>query len=64
MFRSVFLRKIIIMMVFSLSLSAVLISILFTLASSQTLEIAKENELLERAEAIAYGMGEDRKSVV
>ena len=58
MFRSVFLRKIIIMMVFSLSLSAVLISILFTLASSQTLEISKENELLERAEAIAYGMGD------
>lgn len=45
------------MMVISLSLSAIIISVLFTIASSQTLEIAKENELLERAEAIAYGMG-------
>lgn len=53
MFQSTFLRRIILIMVLALTISAFLTSILFALASSQSLELSRQNELLERAYAIA-----------
>lgn len=53
MFQSTFLRRIILLMVLALALSAILTAVLFGLASSQTLEVNRQNELMERAYAIA-----------
>jgi len=61
MFRSVFLRRIILMMVISLIFSALLSSFLFLWASGQTLEISRKSEMLDRASSIAaeYAGGTD-----
>ena len=69
MFRSVFLRRIILMMVISLIFSAILSSFLFLWASGQTLEISKKSEMLDRASSIASeyagstGSGIDQKNL-
>lgn len=53
MFRSPLLRRIVCLMILSLAVSAALASVLFFLASSQTLEVNEQNTLLERAYSIA-----------
>lgn len=58
MFQSTFLRRIIIIMILALAISAFLTSILFALASSQSLEISRQNEMLERAYSIADNYSE------
>ncbi len=53
MFQSTFLRRIILLMVLALALSAILTAVLFGLASSQALEVNRQSELMERAYGIA-----------
>ena len=53
MFQSTFLRRIILIIILALSISALLTTVLFTLASSQSLELSRQTDLLERAYAIA-----------
>ena len=53
MFRSIFLRRIILMMLIALIFSAVVASFLFVWASGRTLEASKEGEMMDRAVSIA-----------
>ncbi len=53
MLRSVFFRRIILIMLITLSLSAVSASFLFAFASGKTLETGRKAELLARADSIA-----------
>jgi len=53
MLRSVFLRRIVFMMLLTLGLSVALISFFFVVASSQTLESSRQNEMVSRAQALA-----------
>lgn len=59
MIRSVFLRRIILIMITALTLSALLASVLFIRESSKTLSAARETELSARASVIAADYAND-----